>query len=100
VGGPGHRPNPPVASDNTLSEFHGATITVPSSEALSPRFTVAFDGYTATFETETLQVLNGWIPARIRRLTDEWATRHREELLANWDKASSDGEPLRIDPLD
>ena len=83
-----------------LSEFHGATITMPYGENLSPRFTVTFDDYTATFEVETLQLLDGWIPARIRRLTDEWATRHRDELLAIWKRGSGGEEPVRIDPLD
>ncbi len=72
----------------TLSEFHGATITMPYGEDLSPRFAVTFDEYAAIFEIETLQLLDGWIPARIRRMTDEWATRHRGELVENWERAS------------
>jgi hypothetical protein len=73
---------------------------MPYGETLSPRFTVAFEGHTATFETETLQVLDGWIPARIRRLTDEWATRHQGELLKHWATVAAGGELVRIDPLD
>jgi len=44
---------------------------------------------------------NRWrgTPARALRLVQEWAALHRDELIANWDKARA-GLPLdKIEPL-
>ena len=48
---------------------------------------------------ETLEILGGSLPDRALRLVREWATLHRAELEADWQRAR-DGQPLeRIPPL-
>jgi hypothetical protein len=44
-------------------------------------------------------VLAGELPARALRFVQEWAELHREELLANWDRARNLSPLERIDPL-
>lgn len=38
---------------------------------------------------ETLETLGGELPGRTLRLGQEWATLHRAELEANWDRAEA-----------
>jgi hypothetical protein len=45
------------------------------------------------------EVIAGSLPRRALALVAEWAALHREELLANWERARRE-EPLEaIDPL-
>ncbi|MHB1956409.1 MAG: DUF4160 domain-containing protein, partial [Sulfobacillus sp.] len=54
----------------------------------------------ASFAIDDVSVLAGQIPPRAAQMATEWAVAHREELLANWDKARR-AEPLAlIAPLD
>jgi hypothetical protein len=49
---------------------------------------------------DSLTVLQGDLPPRVLGLVFEWASRHRDELHANWELARQ-GRPLRpIDPPD
>jgi hypothetical protein len=50
-------------------------------------------------EIDTLNVLAGRLPSRARKLVEEWASLHQDELRAQWERAVS-LEPLQqIDPL-
>jgi hypothetical protein len=44
-------------------------------------------------------VLVGSLPSRALKLVTEWATLHREELEADWQRAKDGGSPEPIDPL-
>jgi len=44
-------------------------------------------------------LLAGSIPANKLRLVQAWIEIHREELMANWDLATSGQELFKIDPL-
>ena len=47
-----------------------------------------------------LKLIEGELPKRATSLVLEWAFQHREELMANWEKAQMK-EPLKkIKPLD
>jgi len=55
------------------------------------------------FEVEVairrLEVLGGRIPSRALGLTIEWAAQHQDELLADWELASTRQPLRRIEPL-
>jgi len=54
----------------------------------------------ASFTINTLEVLEGEMPLRPRALVIEWASLHRQELRANWERARQ-GLPLHIiEPLE
>lgn len=63
-------------------------------------FHAEYQGQQATFTFDG-EVLAGVLGSRIaRRLIKEWATIHRPELEANWNRIKA-GEPLeRIAPLE
>ena len=60
---------------------------------------VTYAGETIVVAIETGDVLAGSVPARARRLVQEWAELHREELRRNWSRAREDAPLERIDPL-
>jgi len=53
----------------------------------------------ATFEIDSLRVLDGKLPPRALGLAVEWASQHREELMRNWEKARKQSPLEKIDPL-
>jgi hypothetical protein len=48
----------------------------------------------------SLSVFAGELPPRALGMVMEWALLHREELMANWDRARSQQELQKIAPLD
>lgn len=83
-----------------ISFFYGITITMywREREHPIPHFHAEQSGYRASIAIDGT-VLAGELPSRALRFVQEWAALHREELLANWERARR-LEPLeRIDPL-
>jgi hypothetical protein len=65
----------------------------------APHFHARYSEFEATFEIETLDVLEGQLPTRALRLVQEWATIHREELLEDWRRCRENAQPAKIEPL-
>lgn len=64
-----------------------------------PHLHAEYSGHEALVDINTLAVIAGRLPPRAMGLVVEWASLHREELLANWNRARN-LEPLEgIDPL-
>ena len=47
-------------------------------------FHVVYGEYNALFDIETLDMIEGDLPNRAKRLVIEWATRYQSELLEMW----------------
>jgi hypothetical protein len=83
-----------------ISYFLGITIAMYYNEHYPPHFHIEYAGHEATMLIGTLDILSGILPRRIRALVLEWASLHRAELYANWEKARQ-GLPLdTVEPLD
>jgi hypothetical protein len=67
-----------------ICRFLGIVITMYFDEHNPPHFHVRYNEYRASIEIESLNVLAGKIPARVRGLVEEWAELHREELMEMW----------------
>lgn len=64
-----------------------------------PHFHADYQGSKAEYDIKTLDVIAGKLPPRAHALVLEWASIHKDELLENWEKASTP-EPLsKINPL-
>lgn len=50
-----------------------------------PHFHVRYNDFKAAMDIRTLNVCDGYLPARVRGLVEEWAELHRQELLDMWD---------------
>ena len=67
-----------------ISRFLGIVITMYFDEHNPPHFHVRYNEYRASIEIQTLNVMNGNIPAKVRGLVEEWAELNRNELLRMW----------------
>lgn len=83
-----------------IARFLGLVITMHYKDHEPPHFHVHYGEQKALIAIETLTVLAGRLSPRALGLAMEWAARHREELLENWERARRQ-EPLeRIPPLE
>jgi hypothetical protein len=78
-----------------ICRFLGIVITMYFDEHNPPHFHVRYNECRASIEIESLNVMTGRIPARVRGLVEEWAELHRRELMAMW----ASQEFHKVDPL-
>lgn len=82
-----------------ICRFYGIVIRMFFDDHNPPHFHAQYSGQEAVVDIRTWAVISGELPPRAHSLVEEWASLHREELLALWEKAKN-LEPLeRIDPL-
>jgi hypothetical protein len=84
-----------------ISRFRGITIEMFFDErrhAGRPHFHARYAGVRVAFDAADQTCLGGELPPRIERLVRQWAREHREELLANWERARGNLTPKPIDP--
>jgi Domain of unknown function (DUF4160) len=82
-----------------VCRFYGIIIKMYFGDHHPLHFHAEYGDDEALISIHTLGVIQGTLPPRILGMVVEWAALHREELLANWQKAK-DLEPLdKIDPL-
>jgi hypothetical protein len=77
----------------TISRFFGIRILMYHDDHPLPHFHVRYQGFEASISIETLEVLAGGLPRRVRALVLEWAMVCRPELRQNWERAGRH-EPL------
>lgn len=82
-----------------LCRFYGIIIRMYFMDHNPPHFHAEYQGARAEFDIRTLEIIAGGLPARAHALVLEWAAKHRQDLMNNWERASLP-EPLTpIDPL-
>jgi hypothetical protein len=82
-----------------ISAFHGVVITMYYREHGTPHFHACYAEHDASIAIDTLNLFEGVLPAAILRLVREWAELHRDELMANWERARSKDPLEEIEPL-
>ncbi len=83
-----------------ISRFFGIVIAMYYKDHFPPHFHAKYGGKRAAFSIEELKMIEGELPRRATSLVLEWAFQHRDELMANWERARRN-EPLdEIEPLD
>ncbi len=83
-----------------ISEFFGIVIYMYYNDHNPGHFHAEYAESEGSFTIATLEALEGELPRRPRALVIEWASLHREELRANWQRARQ-GLPLHvIEPLE
>ena len=78
-----------------ICRFLGIVICMYFDDRNPPHFHVRYNEYRAVLTIQTLNLLDGRLPARVRGLVEEWAELHQAELMAMWE--SKDFH--RIEPL-
>jgi hypothetical protein len=83
-----------------ISRFLGIVIGMFYKDHEPAHFHARYGSHKAIIAIENLSVLKGRLPPRALGLVMEWATLHREELMADWEAAKA-MEPLKpIEPLE
>lgn len=82
-----------------LCRFYGIIIRMYFLDHNPPHFHAEYQGHEAEFDIRTLELLVGKLPNRAHALVLEWAAQHRQELLANWERAVNRETIAPIAPL-
>jgi hypothetical protein len=83
-----------------ISRFLGIIIAMFYNEHNPPHFHARYGEYRIEIAIQTLSVLAGKLPPRAMGLVMEWASRHQDELMADWELARQSAELKRIAPLE
>ena len=83
-----------------ISRFFGIIIKMFYDDHNPPPFHAEYGSDVALIEIRSLAVFSGRLSPRVLGLVIEWATLHREELLADWERARARHELQRIAPLE
>ena len=71
-----------------IARFYGLIIKMyfSQSEHGIPHFHAIYGEYNAVFDIQTLEMLEGDLPARAQRLVREWSAQYQQELLRMWNR--------------
>lgn len=83
-----------------ISRFFGIVIKMFFEDHAPPHFHAEYGADFALIDIRNLSVFSGRLPPRVLGFVIEWATLHRQELAANWDRAVSRKALLKIAPLE
>jgi hypothetical protein len=84
----------------TISWFLGIAIQMYYEDHPPPHIHVKYNEYQARFAIETGELISGSLPARARRLVQEWIGLRRAELTANWRRMEAGEQMERIEGLE
>ena len=82
-----------------ISRFFGIVIRMHFDDHHPPHFHAVYGEFEIEVAIASLEVLDGRFPSRALGLTIEWAAQHRDELLLDWELASTRQRLRRIEPL-
>jgi hypothetical protein len=68
-----------------ITRFYGIIIKLFFGDHPPPHFHAVFGEYIALFDINTLEVIEGDLPARARKLVVEWAESYQAELKTIWE---------------
>ena len=83
-----------------ISRFYGIVIAMYFDDHNPPHFHARYGGSKAAVRIGDLTISEGSLLPRVLGLVVEWAAKHREELMHNWELVQSDRQPNKIQPLD
>ena len=64
-----------------------------------PHFHAEYGEFKATIKIKDFTLTRGKLPPRALGLVMEWAARHQDELLNDWELAKNSRSLLKIEPL-
>ena len=83
-----------------ISRFYGIVIGMFYDDHPPPHFHVRYGHYQAVMTIHELAVTHGRLPSRALGLVVELATKHRAELLRNWEAIENGRRIRKITPLE
>jgi hypothetical protein len=82
-----------------ICRFYGIVIQVYYGDHPPGHFHAVYGEHVAKIAIDTLQIIEGSIPARALSLVREWVTLHQEELRQAFEHAANFQPPSKIAPL-
>lgn len=82
-----------------ISRFYGIIIQIYFGDHSPPHFHALYGEHRAVIDILGLSVMEGHLPPRALGLVIEWASIHRDELLAGFSLAQKMQKPPKISPL-
>ncbi|MDA1276372.1 MAG: DUF4160 domain-containing protein [Verrucomicrobia bacterium] len=85
-----------------LARFYGIVIRMYRELGRShhrPHFHAYYQEQAAVFTFDPIDMIEGSLPNRQRRLVEAWAELHRTELMTDWDLLMQGQAPQPIEPL-
>ena len=83
-----------------ISRFFGIIVLMYYNDHSPPHFHVRYGGQKAIIGIETLAVLRGRLTPKALGLVVEWAAKHQEELMDDWELARRQKPLTSILPLE
>ncbi len=83
-----------------ICRFYGIIIAMFYGEHNPPHFHARYGKHKVAIRIEDFRILEGFIPPRALGLVMEWAARHRNELMRNWELTQTNQAPMKIEPLE
>jgi hypothetical protein len=86
----------------TLSVFYGIIISMfygDNRQHHTPHIHAQYQGEEAVFSIPEGELLSGSLPSKKVLLVKAWIILHSEDLMANWELATSEASIFRIEPL-
>ncbi|MDR2585387.1 MAG: DUF4160 domain-containing protein [Prevotellaceae bacterium] len=86
----------------TLSIFYGIIISMfygDNKQHKLPHIHAKFQEYEAVFSILDGEIISGNFPQKKMKLVQAWIIMHEDDLMANWDLATSERNIFKIDPL-
>ena len=68
-----------------ISRFYGIIIKMFFSDHIPPHFHAIYGEYNALFDIKSLELIEGDLPNRAKKLVLEWAKLYQLELINMWD---------------
>lgn len=82
-----------------ISRFLGIVIKMFHDDHAPPHFHAYYCEYEASFSIDSLTLMEGKLPPRIKGLVIEWASAHQDALRANWKSLRKNQTYKKIEPL-
>jgi hypothetical protein len=68
-----------------IARFYGIIIKLFFGDHPPPHFHAVYGEFNALFDMTTLEMIEGDLPERARKLVVEWASLYQTELMSMWD---------------
>ena len=85
-----------------ISRFQGIVVSIfieCGERHHTPHFHAFYQDMAASFRIDPVELLEGDLPLRQRRLVEAWAELHQAELMENWQSVYNYGPARKIEPL-
>ena len=69
-----------------IARFYGIAIKMYFNEHGVPHFHAVYGEFNGVFSIQTLDMIDGDLPPRARKLVKDWAKTYRDELAKMWKK--------------